>query len=302
MKSKIIVSSSDSKYFPLLLELYLSLEYHKIFIDYDFGVLDTGLNDDQINILQNKGIIIKKAEWNVPVPKYKIRNRNHLKTQVARAFLPNYFENYKLYMWLDADMWVNDLDTFLLYEKGALKNKLCITPQTDRAYGKLAKINWFLGFPYRVRTINYKNISKSVSYKLARKFSLHPTLNAGAFAINDNFNLWNIFQNNVKISARRGRIFGTDQVALALSVYEDKIPTEFLPAYTNWMCEFHLPIVDLENYKFVEPYLPHHPIGLMHLAGLDEIRNNKSNLTKVIDLHGKKHSLSLRFPLASYNV
>ena len=49
------------------------------------------------------------------------------------------------------------------------------------------------------------------------------------------------------MAARRGRIFGTDQVALALSVHEDKIPTEFLPAYCNWMCEFHLPIFDQKN-------------------------------------------------------
>ena len=293
--NKIIVSSSDEKYFELLVELYLSLDKLNVFNEYNFGILDTGLNKNQISYFKDKGAIIKKAEWNVPVAKYKIRNRNHLKTQVARAFLPNYFENYKLYLWLDADMWVNDLNTFLLYEKGAFKNKLCITPQTDRAYGKFAKINWFLGFPYRVRTINYKNISKSVSYKLARKFSLHPTLNAGAFAINDNFDLWNTFQKNIKISAKKGRIFGTDQVALALSVYENKIPTEFLPAYTNWMCEFNLPLIDFENNKFVEPFLPHHPIGLMHLAGLDEIRNNKNKLSNLTDLEGKNHSISLRY-------
>ena len=121
---------------------------------------------------------------------------------------------------------------------------------------------------------NYKNISKSVSYKTARKLSMHPTLNAGAFSMNNNLNNWKIFQKNIKKAARRGRIFGTDQVALALSVYEDDLATEFLPSYTNWMCEFHLPLYDENNKVFLEPYLPNHPIGLMHLAGLDKIRSN----------------------------
>ena len=92
----------------------------------------------------------------------KIRSRDHLKTQFARAFLPDYFSNYSIYIWLDADTWINDSAAFLLYEKGANKNKLCITPQVDRAYGPFAKVEWFLGFPKKINTINYKNIGKSV--------------------------------------------------------------------------------------------------------------------------------------------
>ena len=53
-------------------------------------------------------------------------------------------------------------------------------------------------------------------------------------ALNDN--IWKGIQNNIKLAAKKGRIFETDQVALALSIYEDKIPTQFLPAYCNWMC------------------------------------------------------------------
>jgi len=295
IKKKIIVSSADFKYFNLLVELHESLESNNLLQEYDFAILDTGLISDQIDYFKQKGALIKKAKWNVSVPSYKIRNRDHLKTQVARAFLPDYFEGYKVYLWLDADTWINDLDTFLLFEKGAMRNKLCITPQIDRAYGKLAKVDWFLGFPTKIRTINYKNISKSISTKLGREYSMYPTLNAGAFAINDNSHIWSIFQENIKIAAKKGRIFGTDQVALALSDYIDKIPTEFLPAYTNWMCEFHLPSFNSLKNKFIEPYLPHHPIGLMHLAGLDEIRKNKNILSNIIDLNGNYNFLSLRF-------
>ena len=293
--NKIIISSSDSKYFILLKELYLSLKKQNILNEYDFAVLNTGMNKNQIDYLRDNKIKVKDAIWNTKVPTYKILGRDHLKTQVARAFLPDYFENYKVYIWLDADLWINDLDSFLLYEKGALQNNLSITPQSDRAYFNNAKVEWFMNFPTKVKTINYKNIRKSVSNKLAKKYAFYSTLNAGAFAISDSDKIWKCFQKNINLAAKKGRIFGTDQVALALSVHEDKVPTQFLPSYCNWMCEFHLPIFDEKTNKFLEPYLPYHPIGLIHLAGLDDIRNDKTVLSNIKNIQGEVIQKSLRF-------
>ena len=294
-KDKIIVSSADSKYFFLLKELFLSLDKSGILSDYQFSILDTGLTEEQRFFFLDNSVIIKEAIWNTSVPKFKILGRNNLKTQVARAYLPDYFEDYKLYIWLDADMWLNDIESFNLYEKGAFNNKLTIVPQSDRAYVKNANVEWLFGFPKKIKTINYKNISKSISKSLGRKYAFHSTLNAGAFAINDNVNIWKCFQKNIKLAAKKGRIFGTDQVALALSIYEDGLPSEFLPAYCNWMCEFNMPKFDSENGQFVEPYIPNHPIALVHLAGLDDIRLDKNILSDVETLDGLHTKKSLRF-------
>ena len=100
---------------------------------------------------------------------------------------------------------------------------------------------------------------------------------------------------NIALASKKGRIFGTDQVALALSIYKDNLEAEFLPAYCNWMCEFNKPFYNQVNDKFVEPYLPHHSIGLMHLAGLDQIRNDINFKTNIKDLKGNIINLSLRF-------
>jgi len=294
-KDKIIVSSADSKYFFLLKELFLSLDKSGILSDYQFSILDTGLTEEQRFFFLDNSVIIKEAIWNTSVPKFKILGRDNLKTQVARAYLPNYFEDYKLYIWLDADMWLNDIESFNLYEKGAFNNKLTIVPQSDRAYVKNANVEWLFGFPKKIKTINYKNISKSISKSLGRKYAFHSTLNAGAFAINDNVNIWKCFQKNIKLAAKKGRIFGTDQVALALSIYEDGLPSEFLPAYCNWMCEFNMPKFDSEKGQFVEPYIPNHPIALVHLAGLDDIRMDKNILSDVETLDGLRIKKSLRF-------
>ncbi len=279
----------------MLKELYLSAKFSGILNEYKFGVLDTGMNNDQISYLKDNDVLIKEAIWNVKVPNYKILGRNHLKTQVARAFLPDYFPNNQIYVWLDADLWINDPNTFLLYEKGAAQNCLSITPQSDRAYFNNARVEWFMNFPTKVKTINYKNIGKSVSKTLAKKYAFYSTLNAGAFAIKSQSEIWDVFQKNIKLAAKKGRIFGTDQVALALSVHEDKIPTQFLPAYCNWMCDFHLPKFDENLNKFVEPYLPYHPLALVHLAGLDEIRENNNILIDIKSIQGKVLKKSLRF-------
>jgi len=294
-KDKIIVSSADSKYFFLLKELFLSLDRSGILSDYQFSILDTGLTEEQKFFFLDNSVIIKKAIWNTPVPKFKILGRENLKTQVARAYLPDYFENYKLYIWLDADMWLNDIESFYFYENGALNDKLTIVPQSDRAYVKNANVEWLFGFPKKIKTINYKNISKSISKSLGRKYAFHSTLNAGAFAINNNVNIWKCFQKNIKLAAKKGRIFGTDQVALALSIYEDGLPSEFLPAYCNWMCEFNMPKFDNKKNQFVEPYIPNHPIALVHLAGLDDIRQDKNILSDIETLDGLHIKKSLRY-------
>ena len=78
-------------------------------------------------------------------------------------------------------------------------------------------------------------------------------------------------------------------------MYEDKIPTQFLPAYCNWMCEFHLPIYDPENNQFLEPYLPNHPLALVHLAGLDKIRENNDIRVDIKTIEGNFIEKSLRF-------
>ena len=294
-KEKIIISSSDSNYFFLIKELHSSLKNNGILDEYDFAILDTGLDLKQKNYFKDHSVLIKSAEWNVKVPKYKILGRENLKTQVARAFLPDYFDNYKLYIWLDADMWLNDIEGFYLYEKGALNDKLTIVPQSDRAYVKSANVEWLFGFPKKIKTINYKNISKSISKSLGRKYAFHSTLNAGAFAINNNVNIWKCFQKNIKLAAKKGRIFGTDQVALALSIYEDGLPSEFLPSYCNWMCEFNMPKFDNKKKQFVEPYIPNHPIALVHLAGLDDIRQGKNILSEIETLDALRIKKSLRY-------
>ena len=59
-------------------------------------------------------------------PNFKVKGREWLKSQVSRAFLPNYFPGYKKYLWIDADAWVNSWDAIDLFFKGCENKKLAI--------------------------------------------------------------------------------------------------------------------------------------------------------------------------------
>ena len=97
-----------------------------------------------------------------------------------------------------------------------------------------------------------------------------------------------------------GNIFGSEGLAINMSVYIDNLATEFLPLNCNWITSNLLPKFDEENNTFVEPYLPNYKIGIMHLAagiwkdGVD-MRVNKDIKIDIQTLSNKKILKSLRY-------
>ena len=98
MKSKAIVTLADSNYFELLLELIASIKKYKESENISICILDAGLNKNQIELLKKKVDVIKKAKWDIEVPSYKVLGKEWLKSQVSRAFLPDYFPDFEKYL------------------------------------------------------------------------------------------------------------------------------------------------------------------------------------------------------------
>ena len=293
MNKNLIVSSADDKYSLLIEELFQSTLKLK---NYDFAILDCGLDQTHKEKYKARGVDIKIPNWEFLLPNYKIRNRNYLKAQFSRFYLHEYFPGYENYFWLDSDTWINCPETFEYYLKGVNEKGFAICPQIDRSSPRLLNIKWLLNFPYKINSINYKNISKSISKEMGKKYAGHYTLNAGCFGYSKNYDGLSVIHKNLKEASKKGRIFGTDQVALALSAFEDKLDFEFLPSYCNWICEHSKPKFCESREVFVEPYVPHHNIALIHLAGLDNDRQNRDVLHEIITLSGNKIKKSLRYP------
>ena len=297
MKENTIISLADANYFELLNELVDSIKSFDQSKEIAICIMDAGLQKDQVEILEKKVDQIKKAEWDIEVPSFKVKGKEWLKSQVSRAFLPRYFPGYKKYLWIDADAWVNSWYAIELFLKGCDNKKLAIATSADRSYGRVLRAEWFLGSFAKIKSQNYKHAKSSgFSEKIAREVALKPHLNIGAFSLEIDAPHWDVWQKNLKKALSSGKIWGSEQIAMNITIYSDNLDVEILPAYCNWTL-IEVIKFDKKNNTFVEPYLPNHEIGIIHFAGKnnDQIRNNKNFISKIKTLDGDIIEKSLRF-------
>ena len=301
MNKNTIITLADSNYYHMLQELIDSIKNHPESKNISICVLDAGLTEDQIKNLEKKVYKIKKADWDIEVPFYKTVGKEWLKSQVSRAFLPNYFPEFEKYLWIDCDAWVNSWDSIELYFKACNEGRLGITQTMGPGYRIMAKVKWIFGKYAEIKSQNYKHaISSGINQKDARILAFAPHLNIGVFSLHKNSPCWNVWQENLKKTLSGGKIFGSEGLAINMSVYLNNVNTEFLPLTCNWIASNLLPKYDERNNKFVEPFLPNNIIGIMHLAagiwenGVD-MRNSKDVRINIETLDGKKVLKSLRY-------
>ncbi len=296
-----IVTLADSNYFDLLIELINSIKQKDEKNEVSICVLDAGLTNDQSEIIKKKVYSVKKANWDIKVPGYKVIGKEWLKSQVSRAFLPNYFPEFEKYLWIDCAAWVNSWDTVQLYFKARQNGKLGITQSVGPGYKVLSKVQWLFGKLAIIKSQNYKHAKKSgFDEATSRKIAFSPHINIGVFSLEKNSPCWKIWQDILKKALSSGKIFGSEGLAINIAVYVKNIPDEFLPLNCNWIASNILPKFDVEKNTFVEPYLPHNKIGIMHLAagiwlGNKDMRTNKDIKIKIETISGKKIEKSLRF-------
>ena len=303
MKKNVIVSLADSNYFDLLNELVDSVKSFEKSKDVAICILDAGLTDQQKMILSKKVDEIKSAEWDIDVPAFKVMGKEWLKSQVSRAFLPKYFPQYEKYLWIDCDAWVNDWASVELYFKACENGKLGITQTLGPGYKIMSKVNWIFGKVAIIKSQNFKHAVKSkIGLYKARKLAFAPHINIGVFSLEKNSPGWKSWQNNLIQTLKSGNIFGSEGLAINMSVYIDDLETEFLPLNCNWIASNLLPKFNEVENTFVEPYLPNYKIGIMHLAagiwnGDKDMRLDKSVKIKITSIQKNSLSKSLRFGL-----
>ena len=301
MNSNAIVTLADSNYFELLEELINSIKVHEESKDVSICVLDAGLTKEQLEILKKKVHLVKKAEWDIKIPGYKVLKKEWLKSQVSRAFIPNYFPEFKKYLWIDCDAWVHSWSAINLYFRACNDGKLGITQSLGPGYRIMSKVKWLLGKVAIIKSQNYKHAKASgIEDSIARKLAFAPHINIGVFSLEKNSKCWDVWQKNLKKTLSKGKVFGSEGLAINIAVYHDNVEVEFLPLRCNWITSHLLPKYDTKNDTFVEPFLPNEKIGIIHLAaGLwknnKDMRLNKDVKVELNTLEGKKIEKSLRF-------
>lgn len=295
MTSVVICSGADHNYFPLLREMIWSIKRFPQAKNFKFAVMDTGLTDEDRAWLKDNVDYVHAPDWPCDIAPWKIRGRNYLKSCVCRPWINTYFPGHDVYVWMDADTWVQDWEGFDLFLQGADRGKLAIAGQVDRAYPRAVRIKWLGPLPLKVRGFYFTNAKKAFGWKVAKQLYPFHVLQAGVFAMRTDVPHWKRWQELVIEAAKRGKVFTAEQLCLGILCHLEGYSFESLPAWSQWLCEV-APPYDEERSAFVEPYLPNKTIGILHVSGYDEMRRNRSILTTLKTFSGKEYQGTLRCP------
>jgi hypothetical protein len=271
----IVVSAADSGYFALLQDAVASVR--ALNREVAIGVLDLGLTGAERDWLAERAAQVVRPGWDVDFPNRE-RTRETLKAQVARPFLP--------YFWLDADAWLQDWRTVELYCAAAGRDRLAIVPEIDRAYKRHYKRPKLFGW-----TLAWKCYREAFGWRVADRLGRNPMVNCGVFALHRDAPHWQAWARIMTGVLQRTRFFYVEQIALNYAIFAEHLPANFLPAYCNWMPGDAAPAFDGQRGLFVEPYAPHEPIGIMHLAGAEQ----KEQVFTLARLEGGTITTGLRY-------
>jgi lipopolysaccharide biosynthesis glycosyltransferase len=278
----LIVSGADEAYVSLLDELISSIRRWEELLAIDIACLDVGLSPGSRAALAPRVSRIVEPRWDLPVDAALRAASPGLRALTARPFLPRYFPDYEIYVWLDADTWVQFPFAVDWLVGAAKEGMLGAVPHTHAAYETTPEsLRW--------RT---ERMHAYFGPADSDRIRWDVYLNSGVFALPADAPHWAAWARSFArgLEATEGRLC-TDQTALNHAVWTGNLPLQPLPAVCNWLAHLALPGFDSAGKGFCEPIPPGHYIGIMHLTG-------KASRTRRYDLRqaGPVGTMSLRYP------
>jgi hypothetical protein len=281
-----IVAAADAGFFDLLRDLVLSIEAQRPppgrGPDLALGILDLGLEAEQLAWLAPRVTAIVQPGWDLEVPAEVRAAKPHARALTVRPFLPRHFPGYDTYLWIDADVWLQNWQGVELYWHGSRHHDVAATLQVDRAYA----------FHRRMARLRHTVFQYGYGKQTADELWLENHLNAGVFAARADSPLWDIWAEAFQqgITACAGRVVN-DQAALNYAWYRRGLTVHPLPATCNWVVHLARPAWNPRDKVFCEPFLPHRPISMLHLIGAA-----KTRVYEINGLDGRARAMRLRYP------
>lgn len=257
----IIVTAGDNKIMPTLQGLIRSLEAFPQRQDVEIGCLDVGQNDADRAWLTGHNVVLAEPTTHLGVPDSRLKP--YERAFVARPFLRDYFPGRDIYIWVDADIWLQGWWVIDAYRQGALETGMAIAHERERGYAFQA---WLLAWFAKHFTLGYGPLDGA--WLLSR-----PHLNAGLFAMRRDSPHWDLWVQHYQAAWDRTRMFKPhDQFSINQLVHggvrkRPTVETTVLPPRYNWICDRGVPMWNDAEGMLCEPYPPYRTIGAVHLAG-----------------------------------
>ena len=254
----IAITGGDAAYFDLLRECVGSLRATPEGQAMALGILDCGLTEEQRGWLATQGAIFVTPDWDFDFPA-RAKLKDGYKALTARPFLPRYFPGFDLYLWIDADCWVQQGDALALFQRAARTGALAVAPEIHRSM-RHYRHAW-----KEFSTVNGAAYEAAFGKDTAERLIRYPLINAGVFALPAGAPHWQGWADLLGDALQRSADM-TDQIALNVLVYDHGFPCEPLPSRCNWPVHHATPAWDAERGLFVEPAMPYEPLGILHLT------------------------------------
>jgi len=258
-QNPLIVSGADSGYFDLLQGCVRSIRDKPEGRAIALGILDVGLCESERRWLDEQGAKIVAPGWDLDFPEREGTPR-YKQAQYGRPFIPRHFPGHDVYLWIDADAWVQDWAAIALFLGAAADKAIALVPEIDRSYRNFfhawEEFHGVIGEGYRAV------FDEPLASRLARQ----PLLNNGVFALTGDAPHWQAWAETLRRALQRSRNQLVDMTSLNHVIYEQKLPAHFLPAWCNWIAHHAEPRRDPQSGYLSEPYLPHQKLGIIHLT------------------------------------
>ncbi|MGH7125158.1 MAG: hypothetical protein ACREFI_12350, partial [Stellaceae bacterium] len=246
-----IVSAADSKFFPLLRDLIASIRDKPQGRAVQLYVMDAGLSPAEKTWLAEQRATVVTVPWPYPTGV-----SGPQRVLAMRCQIPALVPQHDIYLWLDADTWIQDWAAIELYRSAAEDREFCMTAEVDRSFEIGTLVQWNTLVPRRI-----------FGDGSARHLAGKPLLNAGVFAGRSRAPHWAAWQRRVEEALSHASTdFFLDQIALNLVAYVDGLDIAVLPPHYNWVCNRALPRTTADGKTLLDPQPPYQPLGIVHLA------------------------------------
>jgi FkbM family methyltransferase len=259
-RDAIVVSALNHDYFHYLRDLLHSFVACGAHQKYDLGIIDAGLWPEDIAWLERFGVArIVRPDW--PFPELQ-QQPEWTKACFCRPFFPDYFPDWEVVVYFDADSWLQDTAIIDHAVAAAQEDGFAAVPMADRnswpPQGKTSAVFSILW--HRDRLIEF------FGPEAAERYQWYPLAAGSFFAGRRNAPHWQAWRRFMAMGLRRSLEFSIDQTAMTLALYDAQLPVHFLPHHFHWVCHLGAIGLDAKTGRYVEPYRPHQPIASLSLA------------------------------------
>jgi hypothetical protein len=197
-----VVFSCDENFFGLAKGLVLSLRQPGDLSPKNIHFLDIGASHDSLQWLEAQGVRVLGDVKKFCLPEQVSEvGRNYRVAQLLRPDLPRIITGYDYYMWIDSDVWLQDLSSLKVFRRAAeAKNGAAVVvPTIDCTYGILLEDC--------TRFTKYAQGWYEPLYgpAIANEFSRKTIFNSGMFCMAASSQLWDAWRHELS-KVRYGEI------------------------------------------------------------------------------------------------